>query len=128
LEEFLNFTHIKARLKKTILIYGYGAGFFWAKGMNFSLVQISRFMDLLNFFLENIRDKHLSSEENFKELEKAIVAIGVTNPEQRDDLDFFSIEQAKAIIDYFVTSLFEHYKAYEFIFHYPKDNPMLSEE
>ncbi|NXA09618.1 CBCO1 protein, partial [Sapayoa aenigma] len=102
LEEFLNFTQLKASLKKAILLDYYTAGFLWAKERNFSLIQLSGFMDLLNFILENIRDKHMTLGDNLKELERAMTAIGETDSEQRGDLNFFSIEQAKAIIDYFV--------------------------
>lgn len=38
--------------------------------------------------------------ENLKELGKAMVGIGETDSERTGDLNFFSIEQAKAIIDY----------------------------
>ncbi|NWI52550.1 CBCO1 protein, partial [Calyptomena viridis] len=128
LEEFLNFTQLKTSLKKTILLDYYTAGFLWAKEMNFSLIQLSGFMDLLNFILENISDKHMTLGDNLKELERAMAAKGETDSEQRGDLNFFSIEQAKAIIDYFVISLFKHYKAYEYLFHGPREELVLSEE
>lgn len=43
--------------------------------------------------------------DNLKELEKAMTGIGEPESEQRSlfDLSSFSIEQAKAIIDYLVT-------------------------
>ncbi|NXU88198.1 CBCO1 protein, partial [Xiphorhynchus elegans] len=102
LEEFLDFTRLKTSCRKSILIDYYSAGFLWAKEMNFSLMQISVFMDLLNFILENIRDKHMTLGDNLKELERAMTETGETESEQEGDLNFFSIEQAKAIIDYFV--------------------------
>lgn len=41
--------------------------------------------------------------DNLKELERALSGIGATESEERGDLNLFSIEQAKAIIDYLVT-------------------------
>ncbi|NXX53385.1 CBCO1 protein, partial [Scopus umbretta] len=100
LEEFLNFKQLKTSLKETILLDYYTAGFWWAKEMNFSLIQLSGFMDLLNFLLENLSDKHMTLGENLKELGKAMAGIGATDSERSGDLNFFSIEQAKAVIDY----------------------------
>ncbi|NXC26367.1 CBCO1 protein, partial [Campylorhamphus procurvoides] len=120
LEEFLDFTRLKTSCRKSILIDYYSAGFLWAKEMNFNLMQLSVFMDLLNFILENIRDKHMTLGDNLKELERAMTETGETESEQEGDLNFFSIEQAKAIIDYFVNSLFKYYRVYEYLFHGPR--------
>ncbi|NXX39628.1 CBCO1 protein, partial [Tricholaema leucomelas] len=100
LEEFLNFKQLKTSLKEDVLLHYYTAGFCWAKEMNFSLMQLSGFMDLLHFLLENLSGKHMTLGENLKELGKAMVGIGETDSKRTGDLNFFSIEQAKAIIDY----------------------------
>ncbi|RLW04223.1 hypothetical protein DV515_00006157, partial [Chloebia gouldiae] len=128
MEEFLNLTQLKTSLKEAILLDYYTAGFWWAKEMNFSLIQISEFMDLLNFSLENLSSKHMTLGDNLKELEKAMTGRGETESEERGDLNLFSIEQAKAIIDYLVTSLFKHYKAYEYLFHGRREEPVISNE
>ncbi|NWI89937.1 CBCO1 protein, partial [Pitta sordida] len=131
LEEYLNLTQLKTSLKKDILLDYYTAGFFWAKEINFSLIQLSGFMDLLNFILENLSDKHMTLGDNLKELERAVATVGESSgedSEQMGDLNFFSIEQAKAIIDFFFISLFKHYKAYEYLFHGPREELLLSEE
>ncbi|NXP70276.1 CBCO1 protein, partial [Ramphastos sulfuratus] len=100
LEEFLNLKQLKTSLKEDVLLDYYTAGFCWAKEMNFSLMQLSGFMDLLHFVLENLSEKHMTVGENLKELGKAMVGIGETDSERAGDFNFFSIEQAKAIIDY----------------------------
>uniref|UniRef100_A0A8C8AQ04 CBCO1 protein n=1 Tax=Otus sunia TaxID=257818 RepID=A0A8C8AQ04_9STRI len=117
LEEFLDFKQLKTSLKEAILLDYYTAGFWWAKEMNFSLIQLSGFMDLLNFLLENLSDKHMTLVDNLKELGRALAGIGETDSERSGDLNFFSIEQAKAVIDYLSISLFKHYKLYEYLFH-----------
>ncbi|XP_071605240.1 ciliary-associated calcium-binding coiled-coil protein 1 isoform X2 [Heliangelus exortis] len=126
LGEFLNFK--QTSLKEAILLDYYTAGFCWAKEMNFSLVQLSGFMDLLNFLLENISDKHMTLGENLKELGKAMSGIGDTDSERSGDLTFFSIEQAKAIIDYLNISLFKYYKQYEYLFHSAREEHVISNE
>ncbi|NWH77963.1 CBCO1 protein, partial [Piaya cayana] len=100
LEEILNFKQLNMSLKEAILLDYYTAGFCWAKGLNFSLMQLSGFMDLLHFLLENLRDKRMTLGDNLKELGKAMAGIGGTDLERSGDLSFFSIKQAKAIIDY----------------------------
>ncbi|NXK67128.1 CBCO1 protein, partial [Sylvietta virens] len=128
MEEFLNLTQLKASLKEAILLDYYTAGFWWAKEMNFSLIQLSGFMDLINFALENLSSKHMTLGDNLKELERAMTGIGETESEGKGDLNLFSIEQAKAIIDYLVTSLFKHYKTYEYLFHSRREEPVISNE
>ncbi|KFP25408.1 Uncharacterized protein C10orf107, partial [Colius striatus] len=128
LEEFLSFKQINTSLKEAILLDYYTAGFWWAKEMNFSLIQLSGFMDLLHFLLDNLSDKHMTLGDNLKELGRAMSGIGETDSESSGDLYFFSIEQAKAIIDYLNISLFKHYKLYEYLFHNPREEFVISDE
>ncbi|XP_052533371.1 ciliary-associated calcium-binding coiled-coil protein 1 [Tympanuchus pallidicinctus] len=96
--------------------------------MNFSLMQMSQYMDLLNFLLENLSDKHMALEDNIKELGRAMAGIGETDSDRSGNLDIFSIDQAKAIIDYINISLFRLYKLYEYIFHSPREEHVISNE
>ncbi|NXT74327.1 CBCO1 protein, partial [Zapornia atra] len=128
LEEFLNFKRLKTSLKEAILLDYYTAGFLWAKEMNFSLIQLSGFMDLLNFLLENLRDKHMTLGDNLKELGRAMSGIGESDSERSGDLNLFSIEEAKAVIDYLSISLFKHYKQYQYLFHSPGEEFVISNE
>uniref|UniRef100_A0A8C0VCF2 CBCO1 protein n=1 Tax=Cyanistes caeruleus TaxID=156563 RepID=A0A8C0VCF2_CYACU len=128
MEEFLNLTKLKTSLKEAILLDYYTAGFWWAREMNFSLMQLSGFMDLLNFTLENLSRKHMTLGDNLKELERALAGLGETESAERGDLNLFSIEQAKAIIDYLVASVFKNYKAYEYLFHSRGEEPVISNE
>ncbi|XP_067996196.1 ciliary-associated calcium-binding coiled-coil protein 1 [Melanerpes formicivorus] len=128
LEEFLNFKQLKTSFKQAVLLDYYTAGFCWAKEMKFSLMQLSGFMDLLHFLLENLRDKHMTLVENLKELGKAMAGIGETDSEVSGYLNFFSIEQAKSIVDYLTISLFKHYKLYEYLFHSHGEELVMSNE
>ncbi|KFV71583.1 Uncharacterized protein C10orf107, partial [Dryobates pubescens] len=128
LEEFLNFKQLKTSFKQAVLLDYYTAGFCWAKEMNFSLVQLSGFMDLLHFLLENLSDRHMTLVENVKELGKAMAGIGGTDSEGSGYLNFFSIEQAKSIVDYLAVSLFKHYKLYEYLFHSHREELVMSNE
>ncbi|NXU35100.1 CBCO1 protein, partial [Drymodes brunneopygia] len=126
LVEYLNLTQLETSLKETVLLDYYAAGFWWAKERNFSLIQISGFMDLLNFALENLSSKHMTLGDNLKELERAMVGIGETDSEERGDPNLFSIEQAKAVTDFLAISLFKHYKAFEYLFHCRGEEPVIS--
>ncbi|NXF19872.1 CBCO1 protein, partial [Rhodinocichla rosea] len=126
--EFLNLTQLKTSLKETILFDYYTAGFWWAKEMNFSLIQISGFMSLLNFALENLSSKRMTLGDNVKELERAVTGIRETESEEGGDLNLFSIDQGKAIVDFLFSSLFQHYKAYEYLFHVRREESVLSNE
>ncbi|XP_072196702.1 ciliary-associated calcium-binding coiled-coil protein 1 [Excalfactoria chinensis] len=128
LAEFLNLKQLKTSLMEAILLDYYTAGFCWAKEMNFSVMQLSQFMDLINFLLENLRDRHMSLEDNVKELGRAMSGIGETDSERSGDLDAFNTDQAKAIIDHMNMSLFRLYKLYQHIFHRPREEHVISYE
>uniref|UniRef100_A0A672U8N9 Ciliary associated calcium binding coiled-coil 1 n=1 Tax=Strigops habroptila TaxID=2489341 RepID=A0A672U8N9_STRHB len=70
----------------------------------------------------------MTLEDNLKELGSAMAGIGETDTERSGDLNFFSIEQAKAVIDYLNISLFKHYKLYEYLFHSPREELVISNE
>uniref|UniRef100_A0A8C3XPK9 Ciliary associated calcium binding coiled-coil 1 n=1 Tax=Chelydra serpentina TaxID=8475 RepID=A0A8C3XPK9_CHESE len=100
LEEFLNFRQIKTSLTEAVLLDYYVSGFWWAKEMDFTHLQLSGFMAILNFLLENLSTKHMTLEDNIKELGRAMAGIGESHSEKSGGLDFFSVDQAKAIISY----------------------------
>uniref|UniRef100_A0A8C0EUZ6 Ciliary associated calcium binding coiled-coil 1 n=1 Tax=Bubo bubo TaxID=30461 RepID=A0A8C0EUZ6_BUBBB len=66
--------------------------------------------------------------DNLKELGRALAGIGDTDSERSGDLNFFSIEQAIAVIDYLNISLFKHYKLYEYLFHSHGEELVISNE
>ncbi|EMP40432.1 hypothetical protein UY3_02332 [Chelonia mydas] len=128
LEEFLNFRQIKTSLKEAVLLDYYVSGFWWAKEMDFTHVQLSGFMAILNFLLENLSTKHMTLEDNIEELGRAMAGIGESHSEKSGGLDFFSVDQAKAIINYLKISLFQHYKLYEYLFHNPREELVIGDE
>ncbi|XP_050814300.1 ciliary-associated calcium-binding coiled-coil protein 1 isoform X4 [Gopherus flavomarginatus] len=128
LEEFLNFRQIKTSLKEAVLLDYYVSGFWWAKEMDFTHLQLSGFMAILNFLLENLSTKHITLEDNIKELGRAMAGIGESHSEKSGGLDFFSVDQAKAVISYLKISLFQHYKLYEYLFHKPREELVLGDE
>ncbi|XP_043374858.1 ciliary-associated calcium-binding coiled-coil protein 1 isoform X4 [Dermochelys coriacea] len=96
--------------------------------MDFTHLQLSGFMDILNFLLENLSTKHMTLEDNIKELGRAMAGIGESHSEKSGGLDFFSVDQAKAIINYLKISLFQHYKLYEYLFHSPREELVIGDE
>ncbi|XP_007658824.1 ciliary-associated calcium-binding coiled-coil protein 1 isoform X3 [Ornithorhynchus anatinus] len=128
MEEFLNFRQLQTSLKEAILLDYYVSGFWWAKEINFTLPQLSKFMTLLYTLLENLSAKHMFLEDNIRELGKALAVLVQSHSEKSDDLDFFSVDQANAITDYLKISLFQHYKLYEFLFYSPREELVIGAE
>ncbi|KAM5142188.1 ciliary-associated calcium-binding coiled-coil protein 1 [Mantella aurantiaca] len=128
MEEFLSCEDIQTNLKEGILVDYYVSGLCWGKEKKFSSLQLSGLMGLLHFLMENIETKHLSLEENIAELARAMTGIGHSLLKTSAKLSFFSVEQAKDIIDYFKMSLFQHYKLYECMFTLPRDQKVMGAE
>ncbi|XP_029142330.1 ciliary-associated calcium-binding coiled-coil protein 1-like [Protobothrops mucrosquamatus] len=128
LEEFLNLKHRLTNLKEAALLDYYVSGFWWAKGLDFSSVQIGGFLTLLNLLLDNLETYHMTLEENIQELASAMAGIGLSNSEISSGFEFFTIDQAKAIINYVKSSLFQHYTLYEYLFHSPREELVTGDE
>ncbi|XP_053305910.1 ciliary-associated calcium-binding coiled-coil protein 1 [Spea bombifrons] len=128
IEEFLEFKEYQTNLKEAILVDYYVSGFWWGKEMKFTSQQLVGFMALLHDLLENVGTKHMTLEENLIELSKALAGIGKSNVYGKGRLSFFSVEQAKDIINYCKISLFQHYKLYEWMFNFPRDEVVISAE
>ncbi|MGH0129631.1 UNVERIFIED_CONTAM: hypothetical protein FKN15_044253 [Acipenser sinensis] len=127
MEDILQFKNRQMCLKEAALLDYYVSGFWWTKEMNFTSQQISGFMTLLRMLLENAK-KHMSLVENWKELAKTMAGIRQSSPVGKGGIEFFSVDQAISIIDYFKSSLFQHYKLYKFLFSQPRDELVLGLE
>ncbi|XP_043837481.1 ciliary-associated calcium-binding coiled-coil protein 1 isoform X1 [Dromiciops gliroides] len=127
LEEFLNFQELPTSLKEAILLDYYTSGFWWAKGKNFTVPQLSKFMALLEKLLHNLETLHASLEDSIKFLGEAMAEIG-PNTIDKPYMNVFNVQQANEIIDYLKMSLFQHYKLYEFLFFSPRDEIVIGTE
>ncbi|XP_067909417.1 ciliary-associated calcium-binding coiled-coil protein 1 isoform X3 [Heterodontus francisci] len=128
LAEILQLKQYQFCMKEGALLDYYVSGFLWAQEQNFTMLQISAFMTLLNIILENISEKHLPLLDNLKELKKVMTEIVQSSSEMSGGGEFFTVDQAKAIISYMRISLFQHYKLYEFLFHHAPDVEIRSTE
>ncbi|XP_043912329.1 ciliary-associated calcium-binding coiled-coil protein 1 isoform X2 [Protopterus annectens] len=128
MEDILNLKHHETCLKQGVILDYYVSGFWWAKEMNFTVQQISSFMTVLHIMLENLSNKSMLLEDSIKELAKLLAGIGIPGSEKSACLDFFSVDQACAVISYLKTSLFQPYKLYEFLFKHPRDEVVLGAE
>ncbi|KAM4851935.1 ciliary-associated calcium-binding coiled-coil protein 1 [Thomomys bottae] len=124
----LNFKHLHTHLKDAILLDYYVSGFLWAKEMNFSVLQNSKFMSLLNMLLHNLSSIHMSLEESIKWLGELMAELGPHPSSENKEWNTFDVKQANAIIDYFKNSLFQHYKLYEFLFFSPREEIVIGTE
>ncbi|XP_054948855.1 ciliary-associated calcium-binding coiled-coil protein 1 isoform X2 [Pan paniscus] len=125
---FLNFKNLATCLKDAILLDYYVSGFLWARGMDFSIIQYSKFMTLLAMLLQNLKTLHMSLEESIKWLGEVMAEIGPTHSQKSEDWNIFDVKQANAIIDYLKISLFQHYKLYEFMFYSAREEIVIGTE
>ncbi|XP_078269366.1 ciliary-associated calcium-binding coiled-coil protein 1 [Rhinoraja longicauda] len=123
--EILQLKQYQHCMKEGIILDYYVSGFMWAKEQAFTTLQISAFMTLLNVILENINDKHLPLLENLKELKKLMTDVSRARSDKSRGVEFFSVDQSKAIINYMKNSVFQHYRLYEFLFHHTPDLKIL---
>ncbi|XP_076981326.1 ciliary-associated calcium-binding coiled-coil protein 1 isoform X3 [Tamandua tetradactyla] len=128
LEEFLNFKSLQTCLKEAILLDYYVSGFLWARDMEFSIIQYSKFMTLLHMLLHNLRTLHMSLEDSIKWLGEVMAEIGPSHSENNEEWHIFDVKQANAIIDYLKISLFQHYKLYEFLFYSTREEIIIGTE
>ncbi|XP_007517456.1 ciliary-associated calcium-binding coiled-coil protein 1 [Erinaceus europaeus] len=116
MQNFLNFDSVQTCLKKAVILDYYVSGFLWAKGMDFSINQLSKFMTLLDTMLQNLKMLHMSLESSIKWLGETMAEMGPSHSRKSEELHIFNVKQANAIIDYLKISLLQHYKLYEFLF------------
>ncbi|KAL2769682.1 ciliary-associated calcium-binding coiled-coil protein 1 isoform 4, partial [Daubentonia madagascariensis] len=128
LATFLNFKNLQTCLKDAILLDYYVSGFLWARGMDFSIIQYSKFMTLLNMLLHNLKTLHMSLEDSIKWLGEVMAEIGPTHSQKCEEWNVFDVRQANAIIDYLKISLFQHYKLYEFMFFSAREEIVIGTE
>uniref|UniRef100_A0A9L0SE38 Ciliary associated calcium binding coiled-coil 1 n=1 Tax=Equus caballus TaxID=9796 RepID=A0A9L0SE38_HORSE len=128
LEKFLNFKNLQTCLKEAILLDYYVSGFLWARGMDFSIIQYSKFMTLLDMLLHNLRTLRMSLEDSLKWLGEVMAEIGPSHSQKNEAWNIFDVKQANAIIDYLKVSLFQHYKLYEFLFYSPREEIVIGTE
>ncbi|XP_077206834.1 ciliary-associated calcium-binding coiled-coil protein 1 isoform X2 [Paroedura picta] len=128
LELFLDLTRHKTSLKEAVVLDYYVSGFWWAKESDFAAMQIAGFMTVLNLLLENLDTQHMTLVENIEELRRTMAGIGLCRPEKSGGFDFFTIDQAKAIVGYLEISFFQHYALYEYLFHSPREELVIGDE
>ncbi|XP_034518461.1 ciliary-associated calcium-binding coiled-coil protein 1 [Ailuropoda melanoleuca] len=128
LKKFLNFKNLHTCLKEAILLDYYVSGFLWARGMDFSVIQYSKFMTLLDMLLHNLRTLHMSLEDSIKWLGEVMAEIGPSHSQKNEEWNVFNIKQANAVIDYLKISLFQHYKLYEFLFYSTREEIVIGTE
>ncbi|XP_045147425.1 ciliary-associated calcium-binding coiled-coil protein 1 isoform X2 [Echinops telfairi] len=128
LQEFLNFKDLQTSLKEAILLDYYASGFLWAQGMDFSVIQYSKFMTLLDMLLHNLKTLHMSLEDSIKWVGEVMAEVGPCHLGKNDEWNIFDVTQAKAIIDYLKISLFQHYKLYEFLFYSTREEIVIGTE
>lgn len=125
----LNFDQYEVDLREGAQVDYYVAAFHWAKEKSFDDRQLGGFMALLSAVLDNLKENNMSKSENIKFLKDCFVGVGLDNPEQIPiSLYFFTLEQAKDIMEYLITTFFQHYELYDFLFKTEQDELIIGSD
>ncbi|XP_030630945.1 ciliary-associated calcium-binding coiled-coil protein 1 [Chanos chanos] len=119
--QFEDILQCKLLQEKALLDY-FVAGFWWAKDMNFTCQQISFILAVLQLLLDNIKDKQMSFVDNIKEFSQTLLNSTKSLPcKMEANCKLFDENMLKPVIEYFKTSVFQHYRLYEFLFSQARD-------
>ncbi|XP_072523944.1 ciliary-associated calcium-binding coiled-coil protein 1 isoform X2 [Salminus brasiliensis] len=127
-EDALGLKKQQTCLKEAALLDYFVAGFWWAKEVNFTCQQISFFMALLQLVLDNMKEQQMPFAENFKAFTQNLLATRKSSSVDTDVNPLFDLDQIKSITDYFKSSLFQHYRLYQFLFTQPREEMLLGME
>jgi len=105
-------------LKEAAILDYYVGATYWCKQQGYSSLQLSGFFTVVHTLLDKIKENKASLVETFLEFRKTLVGVSAdTGPDvDSGGLEFFSADEAKTISDYLHTTLFQHFKLYEFMF------------
>lgn len=115
-QSFLQITQHECDLREASILDYYVSALWWTKEQQFNNEQMSAFFTVAHMTLENIKEKQMNVVDNIQEFKRLFAGIDVDKSEASGGLECFDMAQAKAITDYFYTSVFQHYKLYEFMF------------
>ncbi|XP_069467305.1 ciliary-associated calcium-binding coiled-coil protein 1 [Ambystoma mexicanum] len=128
LQEYMNLTLPQYNMYEAILLDYYVSGLCWAKEMNFTVDQLTGFMNLLHILMVNLESRNMTLEDNFKEVGRAMIGVGQSQAEKQHMLGALTVDQAKDVITYLKNSLFQHYKLYEFMVNSSRDELVIGTE
>ncbi|KAI4898714.1 hypothetical protein NFI96_030595 [Prochilodus magdalenae] len=126
-EDLLGLKKTQTCLKEAALLDYFVVGFWWAKEKNFTCQQISFVMALLQLLIDNMKDRQMAFAENFKAFTQKLLGTRKSTVDTGAN-PLFDVDQIKSITDYFKSSLFQHYRLYQFLFTHPRDEMLLGME
>lgn len=99
-------------LTDAALIDFFVSGYWFARAQKFNLEQTSAFLTLLHTYLDNLKTRKLTLCDNIKELKQTLSNVGASNV---TSLRCFDTEQAILSGEYITKTLFQHYRAFEYL-------------
>ncbi|XP_039265377.1 ciliary-associated calcium-binding coiled-coil protein 1-like isoform X2 [Styela clava] len=125
----LNFDQYEVDLREGAQVDYFVTAFHWAKEKAFDDRQLGGFMALLSSILDNLKENNMPKTENIKFLKDSFLGVGLDNPEQIPiSLYFFTLEQAKDVMEYLLTTFFQHYDLYDFLFKNEQDELIIGSD
>lgn len=109
-------------LKDAAILDYYVGATYWCKQQHFTAQQLSGFFSVVHQLLDKMKENQPSLVDSFKDFRKMLVGISSEpGPDvESGGLEFFTTAQATRISEYLHTSLFQHFKLFEFMFSQPQ--------
>uniref|UniRef100_H2ZG11 Uncharacterized protein n=1 Tax=Ciona savignyi TaxID=51511 RepID=H2ZG11_CIOSA len=108
-------------LKEASQLDVFVVSFHWAKEQGFDERQLSGFITLLHNVLENIKSD-MGKAANFQYVKECFSGVGSDNPDLVSiPLYFFKLEHAKLIIKYLISTIFQHYSLFHYLYYQQQD-------
>nr|XP_002126324.1 ciliary-associated calcium-binding coiled-coil protein 1-like [Ciona intestinalis] len=117
----LKFDHHSLELREACQLDVFVISYHWAKEQGFDERQLSGFITLLHHILENVKS-NMSKAGNFQYMKECFSGVGSDNPDLVPiPLYFFKLEHSKLIIKYLISTIFQHYSLYQYLYYQQQD-------
>ncbi|BFZ01902.1 hypothetical protein BsWGS_04942 [Bradybaena similaris] len=115
----------ETNLKDAAILDYYTGATYWGQQQAYSTQQLSVLFTIVHTLLNRMKEEQVPLVGLITELRNMMATVGrQTSPEE----NIFSTQQSKAITGYLFSSLFQHYKLYEYLFTVPRDEEIITKD
>lgn len=113
----MGFQSYQTDLKEASLLDYYTTLFHWGMEKKYDNRQLGGLITLGSKLISNLEEKLFTRPDNIKFLNECFSGIGSENPDNVSiQLYFFTLQDAKDIVQYIFSTFFHHYRLYRFLF------------
>lgn len=111
----MGLNHHEENLSDASLLDYYVATYWFAREHKFTEEQTSTLFTITHTLITNLKDQHLSLQDNIQQL-RGLLAAGVGLSPQQTALQCLTPEIAKLVVECVTTGLFQHYRLFQYLF------------